>query len=265
MSDVSPTTLRVETRDDGAAFVTLARALVHNAIDDVMIAELTAVLVRLDATAAVRMVVLAAEGKSFSAGADLGWMKRMAGYGMAENLADAQSLADLMKVLNGLSKPTIARVQGAAYGGGVGLIACCDIAVASETAVFSLSEVRLGLIPAVISPYVIAAMGARAARRWFLTAERFDAAEARRQGLVHQVVAAERLDDAVEALLAGLRQGAPGAQAAAKDLIGAVANQPVSELLIADTARRIALLRVADEGREGISAFLEKRAPSWGV
>jgi methylglutaconyl-CoA hydratase len=256
-------TVRVERRDGGAAVITLARPEVHNAFNEVMIGELTAALRELGADAGVRAVVLAAEGKSFSAGADLEWMKRAATYGPDENLADAQALAELMRTLNTLPKPTIARVHGVAFGGGVGLAACCDIAVAAEGAVFSLSEVRLGLIPAVIAPYVIAAMGERAARRWFLTGERFSAAGALRCGLVHQVTPAEGLDDAVEALLARLGEGAPGAQGASKELIFTVANRPASPELIADTARRIASLRAGAEAREGIAAFLEKRAPAW--
>lgn len=257
-------TIRVERRDDGVASVTLARPAIHNAFNEVMIAELTSALVALGDDASVRAVLLKAEGKSFSAGADLDWMKRMATYGLPENLADAKALAGLMRTLNDLPKPTIACVQGAAFGGGVGLVACCDMAVAVEGSLFCLSEVKLGLIPAVISPYVIAAIGARASRRWFLTAERFDSAEAHRLGLVHQLVAAEDLDAAVEALLARLRDGAPGAQSAAKDLIFAVADRPVTDALVADTAQRIAGLRSGPEGREGIAAFLEKRAPAWG-
>ena len=190
-----------EIREDGVATVTLNRADVHNAFNDAVIADLTDALRRLGDDDKVRAVVLRAEGKSFSAGADLGWMQRMAGYGHAENLRDAGALAELMRVLNFLPKPTVARVQGAAFGGGVGLVACCDIAIASDAAAFSLSEVRLGLIPAVISPYVVAAIGERAARRYFLTAERFDAAEALRIGLVHQVVPADQLDAAVDAIL----------------------------------------------------------------
>jgi methylglutaconyl-CoA hydratase len=257
-------TIRVERRDDGVASVTLARPAIHNAFNEVMIAELTSALVALGDDASVRAVLLKAEGKSFSAGADLDWMKRMATYGLPENLADAKALAGLMRTLNDLPKPTIACVQGAAFGGGVGLVACCDMAVAVEGSLFCLSEVKLGLIPAVISPYVIAAIGARASRRWFLTAERFDSAEAHRLGLVHQLVAAEDLDAAVEALLARLRDGAPEAQSAAKDLIFAVADRPVTDALVADTAQRIAGLRSGPEGREGIAAFLEKRAPAWG-
>jgi len=248
---------------DGVATVTLNRAEVHNAFNDAVIADLTEVLRRLGADRKVRAVVLRAEGKSFSAGADLGWMQRMAGYSHAENLADAGALAELMRVLNFLPKPTVARVQGAAIGGGVGLVACCDIAIASDAAVFSLSEVRLGLIPAVISPYVVAAIGERAARRYFLTAERFDAAEALRLGLIHQVVPADQLDAAVNAILARLSEGGPAAQRAAKDLIFAVAHRPVDADLINDTAERIATIRASAEGREGLAGFLEKRKPAW--
>jgi methylglutaconyl-CoA hydratase len=250
---------------DGVATVTLNRADVHNAFNDAVIADMTDALRRLGADDTVRAVVLRAEGKSFSAGADLGWMQRMAGYSHAENLRDAEALAELMRVLNFLPKPTVARVQGAAFGGGVGLVACCDIAIASDAAAFSLSEVRLGLIPAVISPYVVAAIGERAARRYFLTAERFDAAEALLIGLVHQVVAADQLDTAVDGILARLSEGGPAAQRAAKDLIFAVAHRPVDAGLIHDTAERIATIRASSEGREGLAGFLEKRKPAWTV
>ncbi len=265
MSDSLAKTVLVERRADGVAFVTLNRPALHNAFNEAMIAALTDAVAALGREEGVRALVLRAEGKSFSAGADLDWMKRMAAYGPEENLADARALARLMRALNDCPKPTIARVQGAAFGGGVGLVACCDMAVAAEGAQFCLSEVRLGLIPAVISPYVIAAMGARAARRWFLTAERFDAAEALRNGLLHQVTPPDGLDAAVEAWLARLGEGAPGAQAEAKALIFAVAGHPLSEALEEDTARRIARRRAAPEGREGVAAFLEKRAPVWGV
>jgi methylglutaconyl-CoA hydratase len=247
-----------DIREDGVATVTLNRADVHNAFNDAVIADLTDALCRLGDDDKVRAVVLRAEGKSFSAGADLGWMQRMAGYRHAENLADAGALAELMRVLNFLPKPTVARVQGAAFGGGVGLVACCDIAIASDAAAFSLSEVRLGLIPAVISPYVVAAIGERAARRYFLTAERFDAAEALRIGLVHQVVPAGELDAAVDAILTRLSEGGPAAQRAAK-----VAHRPVDAGLIHDTAERIATIRASSEGREGLAGFLEKRKPAW--
>jgi methylglutaconyl-CoA hydratase len=249
--------------EDGVASVTLNRAEVHNAFNDAIIADLTGTLRRLGDDDKVQAVVLRAEGKSFSAGADLGWMQRMANYGHAENLADAGALAELMRVLNFLPKPTVARVQGAAFGGGVGLVACCDIAIASDAASFSLSEVRLGLIPAVISPYVVAAIGERAARRYFLTAERFNAAEALRIGLIHQVVPADQLDTAIDALRARLSEGGPKAQNAAKDLIFAVAHRPVDAGLIHDTAERIATIRASSEGREGLAGFLEKRKPAW--
>jgi methylglutaconyl-CoA hydratase len=265
MIDDSFKTIRITRRGDGAAVLTLARPDVHNAFNEGMIAEMTAGLAALDRDPAVRLVILAAEGKSFSAGADLDWMRRMATYSKAENLADAGRLAELMRALNGLAKPSIARVQGAAFGGGVGLVSCCDIAVAVEGARFALSEVSLGLIPAVISPYVIAAIGARAARRWFLTGERFDADEAGRLGLIHRVVPPADLDAAVEAIVALLLAGPPGAQAAAKELIFAVADRPQGPEVIADTARRIAERRATAEGREGVAAFLEKRAPNWGA
>jgi methylglutaconyl-CoA hydratase len=252
-----------ETREDGVATVTLNRAEVHNAFNDAIIADLTGTLRRLGDDDKVQAVVLRAEGKSFSAGADLGWMQRMANYGHAENLADAGALAELMRVLNFLPKPTVARVQGAAFGGGVGLVACCDIAIASDAASFSLSEVRLGLIPAVISPYVVAAIGERAARRYFLTAERFGADEALRIGLVHQVVPADQLDSAVDTILTRLSEGGPAAQRAAKDLIFAVAHRPIDAGLIHDTAERIATIRASAEGREGLAGFLEKRKPAW--
>jgi methylglutaconyl-CoA hydratase len=250
---------------DGSSTLTLNRPDVHNAFDDRLIARLTHCLRELEANPQVRVVVLAAQGKSFSAGADLNWMKRMARYSEAENLRDAVALADLMHTLSALKKPTVARVQGAAYGGGVGLVACCDIAVGTPAAGFSLSEVRLGLIPAVISPHVIAAIGERQARRYFLTAERFDAAEALRIGLLHIVVEEARLDAAVQGIVEQLLNGGPRAQAASKDLIAAVVNRPVDRALVEDTAERIARIRVTPEGREGIAAFLEKRAPSWSA
>lgn len=247
----------------GVATVTLNRPELHNAFDDRVIAELTSALAKLAADAAVRVVVLAANGKSFSAGADLGWMKRMAAYSEAENLADARALAGLMRTLAGLPKPTLALVQGPAYGGGVGLVACCDIAVAADTAGFSLSEARLGLIPSVISPYVVRAIGARACHRYFLTAERFDAAEALRLGLVHQVVAPADLADAGEKMQRILLDCGPAAQAECKALIARVQHGDVDDAMAEDTARRIARLRASPEGKEGVAAFLEKRKPAW--
>jgi len=247
----------------GVATLKLNRPEVHNAFDDHLIAELTHTLRDLDHNTSVRAVVLAAEGKSFSAGADLNWMKRVAHYSEAENIRDAVALASLMRTLNGLTKPSIARVQGAAFGGGVGLVACCDIAVAGTGATFSLSEVRLGLIPAVISPYVIGAIGERNARRYFLTAERFDSQEALRIGLVHSVANDADLDSAISSILDQLLKGGPKAIAAAKDLIAHVARHPIDQLLAEETASRIAQIRVSPEGQEGIAAFLEKRPPSW--
>lgn len=247
----------------GVGTIMLDRPEQHNAFDDSLIAELIQALDELTMDDSVRLVVLRSDGKSFSAGADLKWMRRMADYDEAQNLADAMQLADLMRSLNALPKPTIARVQGAAFGGGVGLIACCDIAVASERALFSLSEVKLGLIPAVISPYVIKAIGERAARRYMLSAERFDARQANQMGLVHEVVEHDELETRLDALITTLLESGPAAQAAAKDLILDVAGKPVDRSLIENTARRIAKVRASDEGREGLNAFLQKRKPDW--
>jgi methylglutaconyl-CoA hydratase len=255
-------TLQTEIKD-GVATIRMNRPEVHNAFDDALIAALTAELRRLDPLPEARIIVLAASGKSFSAGADLNWMRRMAKYSQEENLRDAMALAGLMRTLDGVKKPTVARVQGAAFGGGVGLVACCDIAIASTEAAFSLSEVRLGLIPSVISPYVIAAIGEREARRYFLTAERFDAVEARRIGLVHEVVDSGALDEAVAKIAGQLLKGGPQALAAAKKLIADVSRRPTDDALSAETARRIAAIRVESEGQEGLAAFFEKRRPDW--
>ena len=255
-------TLQIEIRD-GVATIRMNRPDMHNAFDDALIAALTAELRRLEQLPQARVIVLAANGKSFSAGADLNWMQRMAKYSQEENLRDAMALAGLMRTLDGVKKPTVARVQGAAFGGGVGLVACCDIAIASTQAAFSLSEVRLGLIPSVISPYVIAAIGEREARRYFLTAERFDAMEARRIGLVHDVVDSGALDESVEKMAGQLLKGGPQALAAAKKLIADVSRRPMDDALSAETARRIAAIRVESEGQEGLAAFLEKRRPDW--
>ncbi|WP_257387185.1 enoyl-CoA hydratase-related protein [Tahibacter caeni] len=247
------------------AEVRLNRSGVHNAFDEQLIAELTATLQRLDADPAVRAVVLTGEGASFSAGADLNWMRAMAQASEADNLADSLKLAALMRTLNYLGKPTIARVNGAAYGGGVGLVACCDVAIGVDGAKFSLSEVKLGLVPAVISPYVIAAIGARAARRLFITGEVFDAAEARRIGLLHETVATGELDAAVERCLHWLAKGGPLAQAEAKRLALSMAGMTPEhqQTVDAGTAALIARLRVSAEGQHGLGAFLDKRAPDW--
>ena len=255
-------TLTVDVRE-AVALVALARPEVHNAFDDTLIAELTRVLEALDSDASVRAVVLLGHGRSFCAGADLNWMKRMAGYGRAENLADATALAAMLKTLHRLSKPTIARVHGSVFGGGVGLVACCDIAFAAHDATFSLSETKLGLIPATIGPYVVEAMGARHARRYFLSAERFTAAEAFRIGLVHDICPLDELDGRINELLGALLAAGPRAQAEAKALIRAVAAKPIDDAVIADTAARIARVRGSPEGKEGVAAFLEKRPAAW--
>lgn len=256
-------TILTQIDDRGVATLTMNRPELHNAFDDLLIAALTAELRRLEADDSVRVVILAASGRSFSAGADLSWMRRMADYTREENLTDAQVLAELMRTLATLKKPTIAQVQGAAFGGGVGLVACCDVAIASRRATFCLSEVKLGLIPAVISPYVVEAIGPRAARRYFQSAEIFDAAEARSLGLVHEVTTEEELPATVERLAATLLLNGPRAMAIAKELVARVASGPIDEAMIRDTAERIADTRASAEGKEGLSAFLEKRKPRW--
>jgi methylglutaconyl-CoA hydratase len=261
---MSEPTILTNIDNRGVATLTMNRPELHNAFDDCLIADLTDALRELDEDPDVRVVVLAANGKSFSAGADLNWMRRMADYSREQNLADAENLAELMHTLDTLSKPTIALVQGAAYGGGVGLVACCDIAIATARATFCLSEVKLGLFPAVISPYVIAAIGSRASRRYFLSAESFDAGDAFLLGLVHQVVADEHeLSATAERMVSQLLANSPAAMAGAKNLVAAVAGRHVDDALIADTAGRIADQRSSQEGREGLSAFLAKRKPAW--
>ncbi|WP_288350650.1 enoyl-CoA hydratase/isomerase family protein [uncultured Thalassospira sp.] len=252
-----------EIAPNGVATITLNRPDIHNAFDDVLIADLTGKIETLDADPLVRVIILTGASKSFSAGADLNWMKRMAGYSHGENLADSRALAKLMKVLNFASKPTIALVNGAAFGGGVGLAACCDIVIASDRASFCLSEVKLGLIPAVISPYVVDAIGVNQARRYFLSAERFNAETAKQIGLVHEIVAGDELAARGDEMANILLANGPAAMHAAKDLIYAVANKPISDAVIDDTAHRIADQRTSDEGREGVGAFLEKRPANW--
>jgi methylglutaconyl-CoA hydratase len=263
------TTLKIDRRGEAArcvAWVWMAKPAVHNAFDETLIAELTATLLALDADPTVRVIVLAGEGKSFSAGADLTWMQRQGAASVDENLADARRLAELFRTLSTLAKPTIARVHGAALGGGMGLAAACDICVASDRAVFATSEVKFGIIPSAISPYVIRAIGERQAYRYFQTAERISAARAREIGLVHEVTDSEGgLDPQIEAIVEALLAGGPNAQAAATDLIRAVANKPVTDEVVDDTARRIATLRATPEAREGLSAFLGKRPPAWMV
>lgn len=250
--------------DGPVGILTLNRGDRHNAFDETLIAEITAGLKELEADPAVRVVVLSSTGKSFCAGADLNWMQRAAGYSPEENLRDARNLAELLRTLNELAKPTVARVQGPAYGGGVGLVSACDVAIATFDAQFALTEVKLGLIPAVISPYVIQALGTRAARRYMLSAERFSATEAYRLGLVHEIVPDEAaLDDAVGEVVEALLNNGPNAQAECKALIAAVADRAIEAAVIEDTAQRITRVRASAEGREGIGAFLEKRKPAW--
>ena len=259
---LAPVTLALTVRD-AVARVVLNRPDVRNAFNAPLIAELTALLRALDADPAVRAVVLAGAGSTFCAGADLHWMRQMASFSPRQNRADAGALAAMLAALEGLSKPTIARVHGAAFGGGAGLVACCDIALGTPDATFAFSEARLGLIPAAISPYVVAAIGARAARRYFLTGERFAAADAYRLGLLHEVVPAQELDARIEALLGALLSAGPRAQAECKLLLRAIVNRPVDARLIADTARRIARVRASPEAREGVAAFLGKRKAGW--
>jgi methylglutaconyl-CoA hydratase len=251
------------TRQGGVARVTLNRPELRNAFDDQLIARLKKAFFDVEHDAAVRVMILAGNGPAFCAGADLNWMKRMAGYDYEQNLADATALAEMLAVLDRLPKPTIARVHGPVFAGGTGLVAACDIAVGTPEAKFCLSEAKLGLSPATISPYVIRAMGERAARRYFLTAEVFDAQEALRVGMLSQLVPAERLDAAIDELLKHLLAGGPQAHAKIKALIRAVAGRRPDDALVAETAQRIAEIRGSPEGREGIAAFLEKRKAAW--
>ncbi len=255
-------TLRIERRDVGA-WVWMSRPQVHNAFDETLIAELTQAFRSFDADASARLVVLAGDGRSFSAGADLQWMQRQSAASLDENVEDARRLAGLFRTIATCRLPTVARVHGAALGGGMGLAAACDICVASTQAQFATSEVKFGLIPSAIGPYVIRAIGERQALRYFQTAERIDAARAHALGLVHELAEPDALDAAVQRVADALLAGGPLAQAAAKDLIRVVGKRPVDEALAEETAQRIARLRATPEAREGLAAFLEKRAPSW--
>lgn len=239
------------------------RPEVHNAFDETMIAELTDAVARFEADAAVRVIVLGGRGQSFSAGADLNWMERAASHTMEENVRDARAMAELLRRIDSCPKPTVARVHGAALGGGTGLVSVCDIAVAAAPAIFATSEVLVGLIPSTISPYVVEAIGSRAARRYFLTGERFSADEAHRLGLVHDVCATGKLDDRVQEVVALLLLAGPAAQAAAKCLIQDVAGRSRDSALIEYSAQSIARLRASAEAKEGIAAFLQKRPPFW--
>lgn len=250
-------------REGPVARLRLNRPDLHNAFDAVLIAALTGALEAVALDDSVRVVVLEGEGVSFSAGADLNWMRGMAAASEEENRTDALALARLMRTLDELPRPTIAAVQGAAFGGGVGLVACCDIAVASADAKFGLTESKLGLLPAVISPYVIEAIGARQARRWFATAELFDASTALQIGLVHQVVSPDALGTAVQRQIDLLLKAGPHASSQAKALVRRVTGERDRDRLDADNASLIARLRVSEEGQEGLGAFLEKRKPRW--
>jgi methylglutaconyl-CoA hydratase len=262
---MSSETVLLEVDARGVATVTMNRPKVHNAFDEALVDKLTRTLIDTAARDDVRVVVLTGAGRSFSSGADMGWMRSMIGYSEGENIEDALKLAELMSTLNALPKPTIARINGHAFGGGVGLVCCCDIAIAAEDARFALSEVRLGLVPAVISPYVIDAIGVRHARRFFLTAEPIPARKARRVGMIHEIAKGGNLDAAVEDQLEMLLKGGPVALRECKALIHMVDGHTLAsdQALRRRTAELIAQLRIAEEGQEGLSAFLEKRTPEW--
>ena len=250
--------------DAGVGIVTFNCAERHNAFDDKIILEIIDALRTMDANPDVRVVVLSSTGKSFCAGADVNWMKRAAEQDFEQNLHDARNLAEMLRSIDQLSKPTVARVQGPAYGGGVGVVAACDVAIATFEAQFALTEVKLGILPAAICPHVMRAIGERYARRYMLTAERFSAAEAYRIGLIHEMVADEAaLDEAVGQVVSTLLKNSPKAVSSCKDLIAAVANQPLTPAVIEDTAQRIARIRATEEAKEGMGAFLQKRKPNW--
>lgn len=255
----------IEIKANGIARITLNRADIHNAFDEKIIKEISDAIYQINLDDTVRILVLDAKGKSFSAGADLRWMKRMAEYSWEENYQDSLKLAGLMQALYECNKTTIAIVQGAAFGGGVGLAACCDIVLSSDSAIFCLSEVKLGLIPSVISPYVVKAIGERNAKRYFVTAEKFSAQQAKQIQLVHKVVAHDELSDYSQDYINKILANGPRAMIQAKKLVNFVSNQTISEELIRDTAQRIADVRASAEGKEGVSAFLEKRPANWAA
>lgn len=263
MTSDTPSYVSCKVDTAGIARVSLDRPEKHNAFDDAMIAQMREHFEALAARQDVRVVILQAQGKSFSAGGDLAWMKRMADYDFDHNLEDARALATMLHTLKTLPHPTIAKVQGNAFGGAIGLISCCDIAIASDTASFGLTETRIGLIPATIGPHVVEAIGARWARRLFLTGERFDAAKAKDLQLIHECCDTQALDDQINAMVATLLKSGPAALRAAKVLVRDVAGKPVDSAIIDDTSARIANIRVSVEGQEGLQAFFEKRPPSW--
>ena len=249
----------------GIATVVLSRPDVRNAFNDEVIAELSQAFIQLGDDPQVRAIVLMAEGPAFCAGADLNWMRRMADYSREENEQDAEKLAFMLRTIYECPKPTIARVQGDVYAGGMGLVACCDMAVSVDTANYCLSEVKLGLIPATIGPYVIRAMGPRASHRYFLTAERFSAQQAQRIGFVHEVVPADQLDATVSTWVQALLAASPNAVKECKKLVQYVADRDITRLLIDHTVKAIADIRASDEGKEGVQSFLNKRKPAWMV
>lgn len=255
----------LEINDKGIATVTLNRPATHNAFDANMIARLTEVFTEVNNNSRVRAMVLRSNGASFSAGADLNWMRAIVDYSEQQNIDDAKLLAQMLHTLYTLNKPTIARIHGSAYGGALGLIACCDIAIGSKLSKYCLSEVKIGLIPATISPYLVEAMGARVCRRYFQTAELFSARRARRLGLISECVAEEDLDSTVDGLLAQILKNSPLAVAQAKRLVETVAHKPIDENLLQETSEWIAKIRVSEEGQQGLHAFLEKRKPEWVV
>ncbi len=262
MTEPAYTALQLSV-EEGLARVVLNRPERHNAFDDQVIAELSDAFDKLAADESVRAVILAANGKSFSAGADIEWMKRAAAYTKQENETASLEMAEMLNRLYTLPQPTIALVQGGAYGGGVGLVAVSDVVIATEQAKFCFSEVKLGIIPAVISPYVVRVTGSHAARRYFFTAEIFDALEALRLGLVDQIVEPADLESTGQSIAAKILENGPGAVAAAKQLIDRVSGRPIDAMLVEETAKLNAEMRATDEGREGVSAFLEKRPPAW--
>jgi len=249
--------------DNGVMTLTLNRPEIHNAFDDVLIKQLTDALLEIDQDDRVRVLVLTGAGKSFSAGADLNWMRRMADYSDEENLNDANALAKLLHVLADTSKPTIARVNGAAFGGGVGLISACDVAVGAASSLYSLSEVRLGIIPSVISPFVLRAIGSRQGGRYMVSGERFDAETALKIGLLHEVASPDDLDQTVARNAGEFLKAGPKAIHECKMLIAGVANRSIDDAVLQDTAARIARVRATDEAKEGLNAFLEKRKAGW--
>ncbi|MFT4731994.1 MAG: methylglutaconyl-CoA hydratase [Gammaproteobacteria bacterium] len=261
MTEQQAITIDIDER--GVATVTLNRPHIHNAFDDTVIDELIEAFESIHQDNDVRVMVLAANGKSFCAGADLNWMKQMASYSYAQNKQDASQLAKLFNSLYNLNKPTIAKVQGAVYGGGVGLVACCDIAIGSKLSKFCLSEVKLGLVPATISPYVIEAIGPRLAKRYFMTAEVMSSRRARRIGLLSESVSEEELDSSVENIILPLLNNGPTSVATAKNLVNKISRRSIDDQLIDETSDLIASVRVSQEGQEGLTAFLEKRTPNW--